>query len=240
MLREWLEGWRREANHVFQLCNCEKDLDQPPISRASRTLGPGFVEVTAYTPLYERAGERQETRIPLLDGRSANEAKRMRGAQLLASGGRTVSSDPKGVMYEPNTLQPVFGSVPDLNPSEYHYRKDAREYLDRLHDDIVFEEDSTALSTLGLILLGRFIYFVIPGGPADVTMSDGSRLACKDEILFVNDEHATEDNIGRLLKGSDQPGTSVQVAVKKATWFGEEILERVIVVREDYPKIEVD
>eukprot|EP00960_Hanusia_phi_P013627 399328-Hanusia_phi.AAC.4 len=238
MLREWLEGWRREITYMMQLCSCEKDADSAFITRPAASHGAGFVEVTVYTAPHGREDKPAEARIPLLDGRRANEQQRMRGVKLLAAGGRTVTSDPKGVMYDPNTLQPVFGSQPDIDPSEFDYRKEARKFLDRLHGDIVFEEDTDASSTLGLILLGTFIYFVIPGGPADAAMADGSRLGAKDEVLSVDEVQVTEENIGLLLKGSDQAGTSVAITVRKATWFGDEVIEQVTLVREPYPKID--
>ena len=67
-------------------------------------------------------------------------------------------------------------------------------------------------STIGIVLNGIAIDFMIPGGPAH----DEDLLESKDEILEVDGVAVDSNSINLALKGSDEIGSMVRLGVRKA------------------------
>jgi hypothetical protein len=67
-------------------------------------------------------------------------------------------------------------------------------------------------STLGIVLTGTTIDFMIPGGPAH----EEEVLEPKDEILEVDGVVVNSTSINQALKGADEIGTMVRLRVRKA------------------------
>ena len=67
-------------------------------------------------------------------------------------------------------------------------------------------------STLGMVLQGTAIDFMIPGGPSH---SD-DLLEAGDEILEVDGVVVDSSNVDHALKGSDEIGSMVRLLVRKA------------------------
>eukprot|EP00290_Baffinella_frigidus_P059578 CAMPEP_0180362580 /NCGR_PEP_ID=MMETSP0989-20121125/13474_1 /TAXON_ID=697907 /ORGANISM="non described non described, Strain CCMP2293" /LENGTH=2127 /DNA_ID=CAMNT_0022354771 /DNA_START=87 /DNA_END=6471 /DNA_ORIENTATION=+ len=69
-----------------------------------------------------------------------------------------------------------------------------------------------AKSTVGISVYGTVIDYLVPGGPAHLTQ----RLAKDDEIVEVEGNRVTAENVTGLIRGSDQVNTTLRLKVLKA------------------------
>jgi hypothetical protein len=64
---------------------------------------------------------------------------------------------------------------------------------------------------LGLVLIGRKVESIVPGGPA----FHSQQISIGDSILEIDGTATTEENIGDLILGGDEPGTPVSITIRK-------------------------
>jgi hypothetical protein len=62
-----------------------------------------------------------------------------------------------------------------------------------------------------LVLIGRKVESIVPGGPA----FHSRQISIGDNIIEIDGTATTEENIGDLILGGDEPGTPVSITIRK-------------------------
>lgn len=75
-----------------------------------------------------------------------------------------------------------------------------------------YVSSDTQYPQLGLVLMGKTVESIVPGGPA----FHSQQISTGDSIIEIDGTATTDENIGDLILGGDEPGSPVSIMVRKS------------------------